>query len=95
VLKFIGNKKALLGIQTINSKDGKVLGDSLLRIGKTSDNWKLMQPYFITGNMEVFYSRQKLQFGATLMVPVTVAANGPENKLRPINGQLLIRWKIK
>lgn len=87
--------KALLNAQTINSRDGKVLSDSLIRIGKTSENWKLLQPYFIAGNIEVLYSWQKLQFGAGLIIPVTSMTNAPENKNRPINGQLLIRWKIK
>ena len=88
-------KKALLGIQTINARDGRILGDSLLRIGKTSDNRNLMQPYFITGNLEVLYSWKKMQFGAGAMLPLTGLIRNAEQKPKPLNGQLLIRWKIK
>ena len=88
-------KKALLDIQTINARDGKILGDSLLRIGRTSDNRNLMQPYFITGNLEVLYSWKKLQFGAAVMIPLTSLIRNAEQKPKPLNGQLLIRWKIK
>ena len=68
--------------------------DTIFIVKKSSLDWKYLKPYFISGHLELAYTKKKFSSGLNISAPITNLSIIDKENLRPINCQLFIRWKI-
>jgi hypothetical protein len=87
-------QKALLR-QTITISDSTRVIDypSLTTITQKTDTANYLKPLFLSANVEIVYAWKRFQFAAGLLIPVTSMISSPYKKIRPISGQVTVRWR--
>ncbi|TDE18490.1 hypothetical protein [Dyadobacter psychrotolerans] len=85
-------QRALLQSTTIRTGSG-VIADSLIGIKGTANQFKYLNPYFISVYPGLGYSLGDLKIGAAAIFPLTNMAR--DKKSKPVSGQIFLRWKIK
>jgi len=94
-LNFSSYGKALLSMQTARTTDNKLLSDSLYGITRSAADWQYIKSSIFAGKLELSYKIKKFRAGVDIYVPFTNISANPANNIRPINGQLFLRWEIK
>ena len=94
-LNYHLNEKALLDNQIIRQFDNKLLLDSTYSVNKSSADWRYINKSSLAGKLEISYSIKNIQLGGALFIPINNISAMPNNNVRPLNGQLFLRWKIK
>lgn len=91
-------QRALLSKLTTNLKNDSISVDSVSYYGikQTANDSKYLNSFFVTGNLELFYTWKNFRIGGALVVPITsMTTNKAEQKVRPLSGSLFFRWRIK
>jgi hypothetical protein len=90
-------KSAVVSYSNIVSDSTKTISSigNFDSVRPKSDSPKYVRTYFITSNVEVLYCWKKLQLGAGLVVPVTSMIASPYRNLRPVSGQVTVRWWVR
>ncbi|WP_149239936.1 hypothetical protein [Dyadobacter sp. 32] len=87
-VKLQWQKKALLSNHVKSSRRNTVVDyEPFLSLSQKTDTSGYLKPYFFTGNLEVLYSWNKVQFSTGITVPVSSMLNAPSGRLRPVSGQ--------
>ena len=87
---------ALVSQQTYKNLTDSLLSDSLYSMQRSAETDTYLSSSFISGKVEVAYHFNAFDIGATLLMPLTDPfADKSLNKSRPLNVQLLVRWRIK
>jgi hypothetical protein len=63
-------------------------------IGKSDNDW-ILHPVFFTGNLEMAWRQKQFDLGADFKIPLSNLTNVPGSTLKPFNGELFFRWKIR
>jgi len=92
---YIRQSKALLQYQVAKMADGVILTDSLYRIGKSSPEWDYLKSGFFTGKLEMAWTLKKFEIGANVTVPFTEFSRLSGLHIKPLNGQMFLRLKIR
>lgn len=67
----------------------------LVSVSSKGDTSAYLRPYFFTGSAEVLYTLKKLQIGAGITLPVTSMLGSRYPNLRPVKGQVTVRWRFR
>jgi hypothetical protein len=94
-LNFSSYGKALLSAQTVRMTDNKLLSDSLYGITRSAADWQYIKSSMLAGKLELSYQVKKIRAGIDVYIPLTNISAYPGNTIRPVNGQLFLRWAIK
>ena len=94
-ISYYWQRKVLINRQTSRLSDGRVLSDSLYSVRKTSADGLYFNSSIWLGKMEMRYMFKKLHAGITVFIPITSLTALPRKNIRPVNGQLFLRWVIK
>jgi len=94
-LNYSLNGKALFNKQTILQSNGQLLSDSTYGVTKSSADWQYINKGLLAGKLEASYSFKKFQVGAAVFIPLNNISSSSNNNIRPLNGQLFFRWRIK
>jgi hypothetical protein len=87
---------ALANLQTFRNLSDSLVTDSLYSMENGAETDKYLASSFISGKLEVAYHFNSFDVGATVLMPLTNPFAGQSlNKSRPLNVQLLVRWRIK
>lgn len=82
--------------QTFRNLTDSLFSDSLYSMQKGAETDKYLSSSFISGKVEVAWRFNAFEIGATVLMPLTDPfADKSLNKSRPLNVQLLVRWRIK
>jgi hypothetical protein len=87
--------KALLHEKTTIQYAGQIVSDSLYGIQKSSDGWDYLNSGFLSGKFEVAWRKENFDLGANFTMPFTNLSSKPGLSIKPLNGQLFFRLKIK
>ncbi len=87
--------KALQREKITIQSTGQIVSDSLYGIQKSSDGWNYLNSGFIAGTFEVAWRKELFDLGACFTVPVTNLSSAPGLSVKPLNGQLFFRLKIR
>jgi hypothetical protein len=63
-------------------------------IGKSDNDW-ILHSVFFTGNLEMAWRQKQFDLGAAFKIPLTNLTDVPGSTLKPYNGVLFFRWKIR
>jgi len=94
-INYHGQSKALQSDIITNKLTGALISDSLYGIKKSSDGWNYLKAGFISGKAEVAWRKKFFDVGAAITFPLTNLSSVPGLTIKPINGQVFFRWKIK
>lgn len=79
----------------VSIKNNAALKDSLYGIAKGFKDWNYLKDNFLVGRFEVLYNFKRVEVGIALLKPLGNIYSFSNNNSTPINGRLVIRWKIK
>jgi len=79
----------------IVSKDGKNTKDSVYGIAKGFSDWNYINSSFAVGRIEMLYQFNKLEIGVAFLKPLNNIYSFLNTSSSPINGRVVLRWKIR
>jgi len=94
-INYHSQRKALLHEQTLEQPQGTMISDSYYGVRKTDDSWKYLKSGFFTGQLDVAWRRKVFDAGVSIRFPLNNMSAIPEIKVKPINGQVFLRLKIR
>ncbi len=77
------------------AKDDKFVHDSLYGVAKGFKEWDYLKSSFLVGRLEFLYQLKKLQIGVAFVKPLENIYTFSNSNNNPVNGRLVLRWKIK
>lgn len=86
--------RALVKEKTTAFYTGALLSEYTTVAQKNGSNWLYLNASFFTGKLELSYQWRKIKTGASLYVPISDLSSVPGNRIRPVNGQLFLRWRL-
>lgn len=88
--------RALLSNEVRSSRPGTVVDyEPFVTLSPKTDSTGYLAPHFFTGNVEALYTWNKIQIGAGVTIPITSMVAMPYRKLKPVSGQISLRWWIR
>ena len=93
-INYSTQRKALMQEITLNQSSGEVVSESLYGIQKSS-GWEYLNSGFFSGKLEVAWRRKVFDLGVNFQLPLTNLSSSSDVIIKPLNGQLFIRLKIK
>lgn len=87
--------RALLTEKTTGVYTGSVLSEYTLLAEKNGSNWLYLNSSFVSGKIELSYYLGKIKIGGSLLIPLSDMSSVPGYSIRPVNGQLFLRWRLK
>ena len=87
--------RALIKEKTTGFYTGTVLSEFTMVAAKNGSNWLYLNSSFFTGKIELSYYLGKIKIGSALFVPLSNISSVPGNNIKPVNGQLFLRWRLK
>lgn len=86
--------RALVKEKTTAFYTGDLLSEYTTVAQKNGSDWLYLNASFFTGKLELSYQWRKIKTGASLYVPISDLSSVPGNRIRPVNGQLFLRWRL-
>jgi hypothetical protein len=87
--------RSVLSYRITTGSSGSVSSEtSFTGIGKSDNDW-ILHTVFFTGNLELAWRQKQFDLGADFKIPLTTLTNVPGSTLKPVNGELFFRWKIR
>lgn len=81
--------------EKIKGNSDKIVRDSLYGIAKGFKDWNYLKSSFMVGRIEALYQLKNMQIGVAFLKPLGDLYTFENNNTNPINGRLVLRWKIK
>jgi hypothetical protein len=85
---------ALLNEKITGVYTGTVLSSLDLVAKKNNSDWAYLNSSFFTGKLELSYYLGKIKIGSAVFVPLSNLSSAAGNTVRPVNGQLFLRWRF-
>lgn len=86
-------QKALIRKTEVRVSDGAIRADTLGGISRSSADWSNLAASFLTAKLELGYRAGKMETGILFQLPINSMIS--ENSLRPLNGMVFLRWRIR
>jgi hypothetical protein len=86
--------RALIKVTTTGYYTGSVMSDVTDVAKKGGASWLYFNNSFLTSKFELSYYWGRIRSGAALYVPVSDMSSVSGNSIRPVNGQLFLRWRL-
>lgn len=87
--------RALIKEKTTGVYTGTVISEATVVAERNGSNWIYLNSSFFTAKGEISYYLGKIKLGAAVFIPLSDLSSVPGNKIRPVNGQLFLRWNLK
>lgn len=93
-LNYHSINRALIKETTTGYYTGRVISESTDAVSKGGNDWLYFNNSFFTGKLELSYYWGRIRTGAAVYIPVSDMSSVSGNSIRPINGQLFLRWRL-